>query len=123
MPFRGLGEVEVSNYRNRKLLNLAHLVPLCINCGGMSSCMGEATGCEPAHENGIEAGKGGSIKSHDNRHAALGHGCHSWYDSGSGRDPTGMYCGDAESKTEMFNRAHKRTFDLYWQMGWLWVNP
>lgn len=113
----------MSNYRNRKLLNLAHLVEQCQNCGGLRTCMGEATGCEPAHENSIEAGKGGSIKSHDNRHAALGHGCHLYYDTGISLDPTGIYGPTSAEKAEMFDRAHKRTFDLYWEMGWIQVMP
>ncbi len=109
------------NYRNRALLDLAHLVPRCMNCGGLTKCMGEATGCEPAHENGQAAGKGGSIKSHDNRHAALGHGCHLWLDSGAGMDPTALYEGTRQGKSEMFNRAHKLTYDFYFQQGWLHV--
>ncbi len=101
------------NYRNRKLLDLAHNIARCTNCDAFCS------GCEPAHENGVEAGKGFGIKAHDNRHAALCHACHAWYDQGRGSDPTGCYDGTKPDKADMWNRAHKRTFDLYWGQGWL----
>lgn len=102
------------NNRSRKLLDLAHTVNECQNCGRY--CI---DGCEPAHENGLEAGKGFGIKSQDNRHAALCHDCHAWYDQGGGRSP----CGDwpVDQKQFMWDRAHKRTFDLYWQRGLLKV--
>lgn len=105
------------NNRSRALLDLAHAVNCCMNCGGYSE-----SGCEPAHENGIEAGKGQSIKGQDNRHAALCHACHLFYDSGSGPDPTRLYGPSRLDKSEMWNRAHKRTFDYYWQQGWLKVS-
>lgn len=95
-------------YENRKLLDLAHRIQECVNCGYFSE-----HGCEPAHENGLEAGKGMSTKSHDGRHAALCHSCHVWYDIGHSRA-----LGD---KQEMWNRAHKRTFDIYWRNGWIKV--
>ena len=104
----------MANFRSRKLLDLAHCINECQNCGRWSE-----HGCEPAHENGLEAGKGFAIKSHDNRHAALCHDCHSWYDQGSGRDPSGAW--SSGQKAFMWDRAHKRTFDLYWQAEWLIV--
>lgn len=102
------------NNRSRRLLDLAHRVTECQNCGRFSP-----DGCEPAHENGIEAGKGFGIKSHDNRHAALCHDCHAWYDQGGKRDPSGDW--SVDQKQFMWDRAHKRTFDLYWSEGWLKV--
>lgn len=104
------------NNRSRSLLDLAHDVHECMHCGHYVE-----SGCEPAHENGIAAGKGQSIKSQDNRHAALCHGCHAWYDSGSARDPTGLYGPNRTEKAEMWNKAHKKTFDAYWRAGWLKV--
>ncbi len=101
------------NFRSRKLLDLAHRLTECTNCGRWTE------GCEPAHENGIEAGKVFGIKSHDNRHAALCHGCHAWLDQGKGPDPTGNW--SMWQKPSMFDRAHKRTFDLYWKNGWIKV--
>jgi hypothetical protein len=104
------------NNRARPLLDLAHRLSECQNCGGYSP------GCEPAHENGIAAGKGQSIKSQDNRHAALCHACHAWLDSGgNGLDPSGLYTPKREDKKAMWTRAHLRTFDQYWQRGWLRV--
>ncbi len=111
----------MANNRARKLLDLAHSIHECTNCGRWVGTDGMPDGCEPAHENGIAAGKGQSIKAQDNRHAALCHPCHLWYDSGKWVDPSNNYVGDRDGKAEMFNRAHKRTFDEYWRRGWLKV--
>lgn len=102
------------NHRSRKLLDLAHELHECTNCGRWSE-----HGLEPAHENGIVAGKGFGIKSHDHRHAALCHDCHAWYDQGGKRDPSGEWSSD--QKPYMWQRAHQRTYDLYWSNGWLAV--
>lgn len=88
----------------------------CTNCGAYSP-----EGLEPAHENGIAAGKGQSIKSQDNRHAALCHACHAWYDSGGTDSPCGLYAPVRAEKKEMWVRAHLRTFDEYWRRGLLRV--
>lgn len=106
------------NVRKRKLLDLAHELHGCTNCNNYI-----IEGLEPAHQNGIAAGKGQSIKGQDNRHAALCNPCHTWYDSGSGTDPSGYYHGDRAGKAEMWIRAHLRTFDQYWRRGWLAVVP
>ena len=107
------------NNRSRKLLDLAHSIHECQNCGRWVGTEGMPDGCEPAHENGIAAGKGFGIKSQDNRHAALCHDCHAWYDQGTGRDPSSDW--SSSQKPWMFDRAHKRTFDEYWKRGWLKV--
>ena len=87
-----------------------------MNCGQYSE------GCEPAHENGIAAGKGFGIKGQDHRHAALCHRCHAWLDQGgAGLDPSNLYSPTREDKREMWTRAHMRTYDYYWQQGWLRV--
>jgi hypothetical protein len=104
------------NLRNRALLDLAHRVTTCMNCDR------HTPGCEPAHENGIAAGKGQSIKGQDNRHAACCFACHKWYDSGGvGLDPSGLYTPKRDDKKAMWTRAHLRTFDYYWSQGWLKV--
>lgn len=107
----------MSNNRDRPLLDLAHDLNVCTNCSKWRD------GLDPAHENGIAAGKGQSIKGQDNRHAALCPTCHTWYDSGTGMDPTGLYHGTRDDKKEMWIRAHLRTFDEYWRRGWLTVVP
>lgn len=105
------------NNRSRRLLDLAHELHDCTNCGRFSP-----DGLEPAHENGIVAGKGHSIKSHDGRHAALCHACHLFYDSGSvGMDPTERYHATREDKRAMWIAAHLKTFDAYWRNEWLKV--
>lgn len=103
------------NHRNRALLDLAHRVTECMNCGRYTE------GCEPAHENGIEAGKGFGIKGHDHRHAALCHACHAWYDQGGGLSPCREYSATWQGKKEMWLRAHRKTFDYYWSQRWLKV--
>jgi hypothetical protein len=103
-------------YENRALLDLAHLVHECTNCGTFVE-----HGCEPAHENGQAAGKAQSSKGEDNRHAALCHDCHLWYDSGRDLDPSGLYVGERAAKREMIGRAIARTFDLYWRNHWVGV--
>jgi hypothetical protein len=102
------------NHRNRALLDLAHRVHVCMNCGDHV-----LHGCEPAHENGVVAGKGFGIKSHDHRHAALCHRCHVWYDQGGRESPCGVWT--VKEKPQMFIRAHMKTFDYYWSQGWLKV--
>lgn len=104
------------NHRSRSMLNLAHRVTVCTNCGAHSP------GCEPAHENGVVAGKGFGIKSHDHRHAALCHACHAFYDQGGkGMDPSGRFTASREGKRELWQRAHMATMDLYWSNQWLKV--
>lgn len=88
------------NYRNRKLLDLAHTMP-CMHCG-----QGEAS--EPAHANWSEYGKGMSIKAHDCYWAALCHTCHAWLDQGSDMS--------REGKKEMWRDAYDKT------QLWLWQN-
>jgi hypothetical protein len=105
------------NNRSRKLLDLAHRITDCTNCGRFSP-----EGCEPAHQNGIDAGKGQSIKGQDNRHAALCHECHAWLDSGGTKpDPSGCFHPVRADKFEMWVKAHLRTFDYYWRQQWLSV--
>lgn len=100
-------EVSKGNHRDRRLLDLAHRIHVCTSCGSQVE-----TGCEPAHENGVAAGKGFAIKSPDHRHAALCHDCHAAYDQGP--------AAKAE-KEASWNAAHKRTFDEYWRRGWIKV--
>ena len=104
----------MANFRSRALLNLAHAIQECTNCGQWSE-----HGCEPAHENGILAGKGFGIKGQDHRHAALCHSCHAWYDQGGKRSPCGQWA--SNQKEFMFDRAHKKTYDIYWSRGFLKV--
>ena len=97
----------MSNYRDRKLLDLAHRVTECQGCGKYCP-----DGCEPAHSNSMILGKGASIKAHDNFHAALCHECHVGIDSGrkSGEDAAYDWA-----------RAHFRTMLLYFRNGWIKV--
>ena len=103
-------------YRNRALLDLAHGIDTCQNCG---TSMPE--GCEPAHSNEGAHGKGKGLKAHDCFFAALCHACHAWCDNqgGRGKDPTGVW--EWDEKHDMFVRAMHKTWVLLWQMGKLKV--
>lgn len=109
--FRGM-------YRNRPLLDLAHRIETCQNC--KATCR---PGCEPAHSNEPEHGKGTGLKAHDCFFAALCHACHAWYDNqgGNGRDPTGLYEPTAEGKRQMFTKAMQCTWLMIMQHSWLKV--
>ncbi len=99
----------MSNYRNRKLLDLAHQTSLCQfqlpGCSGVS-----LDGCIPIHADGIRYGKGIGIKSHDYYHVAGCNHCHRAYES----------LPKAE-KQEVFDPANMRTIALYFREGWIGV--
>jgi hypothetical protein len=105
------------NHRDRRLLDLAHRIQQCKNCERWTD-----HGCEPAHQNGLESGKGTGIKGQDHRHAALCHECHAWLDQGANRtDPSDRYYANRDGKQAMWTRAHLRTMDHYWSQGWVKV--
>lgn len=96
------------NYRNRKLLDLAHKVTVCQSCGGHTE------GCVPAHSNWSAIGnKGAGIKADDWAVAALCHPCHMVLDQGRALT--------REQRQEMWQRAFYKTMKLYFENGWLEV--
>lgn len=95
------------NYRNRRLLDLAHRVTECQACGRHTE------GCEPAHANWSEFGKGMGLKAHDLFHAAMCHQCHAELDQGCKMS--------FEDRKAMWTRAYINTQLLYWQNGWIHV--
>lgn len=101
------------HYRSRKFLDLAHRVHVCQNCGKWVGTEGMDDGCEPAHANWQEYGKGGAMKAHDNFHAAICHDCHVELDQGSGWT--------REEKKHVWLMAHLKTMLLYFLKGWLVV--
>lgn len=96
------------NYRSRALLNLAHALNVCPECGRMS-----LEGLEPAHSNQHRHGKGMSIKAHDHWHAALCHDCHAQLDQGNGLS--------REQREALWERAFIKTWDTYFLKGWIVV--
>lgn len=97
------------NYRNRRLLDLAHRVQICQfqlpPCAGYS-----VEGCEPAHSNHQIHGRGHGFKADDDQHVAACPHCHRYYDGGK------------LPRTEAFDTftaARERTFALYRSRGWL----
>jgi hypothetical protein len=99
-------------YRSRRLLDLAHEVERCQNCGRFTG------GCEPAHSNELEHGRGSHHPSHDCYFAALCHDCHAWYDHGKmAKDPSGLYECSREGKREMHTRAMLKTWLWLWSRG------
>jgi hypothetical protein len=99
----------MANHRDRRYLDLAHRVTECQCCGRSAP-----EGCEPAHSNQGEHGKGMSIKAHDVFHAAMAHDCHARLDQGN--DET------REEKMERWQKAFERTLLLYFRNGWLKVS-
>ena len=99
-------------YRNRRLLDQAHDLDRCTNCGAFS-----VDGLEPAHSNLQEHGRGASNKSHDLFYAALCRACHFWLDHGKGMDPSQRFEGTREGKRDMFIRAMHATWLALWQFG------
>lgn len=95
----------MSNYRNRKLLDLAHK----LSC----QCCGKHGGSEPAHSNQSCHGKGMSIKAHDVFFAALCHDCHRELDQGKSMT--------FEEKCDMWQRAHDKTLLEIFRLGWVVV--
>lgn len=85
-------------YRNKKILDHAR-GQACTNCGREDGTV------VAAHSNDSRLGKGRGIKAHDIYVAFLDSGCHSWLDSGSGKDPSGIY----DNKHEMWQHAHDKT--------------
>jgi hypothetical protein len=100
--------MEMRVNRNRSLLNLAHHVHECTNCGEYVP-----SGCEPAHANWSEFGKGAMVKANDHWHAALCHRCHAELDQGMTLT--------REERKSLWQRAHIKTMDLYWHKGWIKV--
>lgn len=103
----------MSNFRDRKLLDLAHRVNEC-QLRLPEVCTGYSPhGCEPAHSNSQRHGKGMSIKADDCFHVAACHACHAELDQG--RRFT------REEKAEFWQAGYDRTMALYWRNGWLKV--
>lgn len=99
-------------FRSRSLLDLAHGLERCTNCGLFA-----LDGLEPAHSNLQEHGRGKDNKSHDCFWAALCRHCHAWLDFGNGQDPSRTFEGTREGKREMFVRAMHRTWLDLWRLG------
>ncbi len=99
----------MSNYRNRKLLDLAHGLNTCLfQIPGV--CIGYSVeGLEPAHSNSIKHGKGAGIKAHDYYFVASCRNCHMAYDSGSQFSKL--------EKQELFLSGWERTISAYFELG------
>lgn len=111
MNARLFGLLERGMFRSRALLDTAHKVQRCMNCGAHST-----EGCEPAHSDLQEHGRGKDLKSHDCFFAALCHACHAWLDAGGvGKDPSERFEPNREGKREMFVRAMHATWLELWR--------
>jgi hypothetical protein len=95
-------------YRNRSLLDLAHLSPC--HASFPHDCS-EYQGVEPAHSDQQIWGRGHGHKSHDFAHAAMCHVAHMMLDTF-----------DREQKQAEWLRAHIKTMAWYWENGYLVVN-
>lgn len=102
------------NYRNRKLLDLAHRIDDCMF--RLPGCTGwQEGGCEPIHSDSILDGKGMGEKSSDEMHVAGCHHCHLVY---SGVFETSL---SREERQEIFKRAQNNTMRRYLNNGWIGV--
>ena len=94
-------------YRNRKLLDLAHKTTICkFRLQGCQIYCPD--GCEPAHSNQSQHGKGFGQKADDDQHVASCPQCHRLYDS------------NILKYAEMcFDFGRINTFAYYHSQGWL----
>ena len=89
-------------YRNKKLLELARLLP-CQICGIEDGTV------VAAHSNQLRDGKGRGLKSSDVRIASLCFRCHAEIDQGSKLSK--------ESRIEMWEQAHRSTIGELFERG------
>lgn len=89
-------------YRNKKLLELARLLP-CQHCG-----IEDGT-CVAAHSNQLLDGKGRGLKSHDYRIATLCYRCHAEVDQSCTLTKV--------ARIEMWEQAHRATIGELFERG------
>ena len=100
----------MSNYRNRKLLDLAHHLTEC-QIGVPGVCIGhQMHGCEPVHSDSSRHGKGAGIKASDLFHAAGCHACHE-----------ALPKLPREGREWQWQRGFERTMLEYFRRGWVGV--
>lgn len=95
----------MSNYRNRKLLDIAHEMPC--QADFPHSCFGSVV---PSHSNQQIFGRGASYKSHDWAYAAICSEAHDYIDGRKGG-------WDKETKHAEWLRAYIKTQNYLWQNG------
>lgn len=93
-------------YRNRRLLNLAHDIPCTAQ---FPHDCNDANGCEPAHSNWQNAGRGGGHKAHDFMFAALCPNAHKMIDPKIGQS------WDREQRQTEWNLAYVKTWEWIWE--------
>lgn len=102
----------MSNYRNRKLLDLARGMPCQLRISGI--CCGDAETTVAAHANSQKWGKGMSIKAHDWASCHACYACHAWLDRGKA---------SKADKEEAFLNAALATYGALFEAGKLEVRP
>lgn len=95
----------MKNYRNRRLLDLAHEMPCCADFH--HQCSGPSV---PAHSNESRFGRGMSYKSGDHFFASLCPTAHDFVDGRRGG-------WDKETKHAEWLRAYIKTQNWLWQEG------
>lgn len=101
------------NYRNRRLLDLAHRINEC-QIRMETVCTGYCVdGCVPAHSDSQRHGKGVAIKAEDFFFAA---GC-------AARNSALSHSADfsRETKQGYWQRGFERTLKILWENGWIKV--
>ena len=100
----------MSNYRNRKLLDLCHFMPCMILS---EKCRSGVDPSVPAHSNQQWHGRGMAYKSHDCFAVAACPACHDWLDRGPA---------DRETKRDAFERALRKHILWLWEHELVKVN-
>ena len=96
-------------FRNKTILGLARLSPVCFMCERHNDGTVVA-----AHSNQIRDGKGKGLKAHDYRVAYLCQKCHTEIDQGK------QY--SRAEKFAMWDEAHRKTIGWLFDAGFLQVN-
>jgi hypothetical protein len=92
------------NYRNKKLLELARMLPCQL-------CNIEDGTIVASHSNQITDGKGTGIKAHDYRIASLCYNCHYELDFGNKHTK--------EDRRELWDYAHRKTIGEFFNRGYI----
>lgn len=96
-------------YRNKTILGLARLSPVCFMC----DCRNDGT-VVAAHSNQLRDGKGAGLKAHDYRVAYLCRSCHTEIDQGKKFGKT--------EKFVLWDEAHRKTIGWLFEKGYLAVS-
>lgn len=94
-------------YQNRKLLDLCHGKPCCLNIPGCTGGTSEHAPSVPCHSNALSDGRGKDYKTHDHTAVPGCPSCHHELDYGS--------TWTREEKKEYFRAGQRKWWAYVWQ--------